>query len=189
MLAQWPHVATELFSKKVTKIRHENDSPSSEPVSIDHDYVKVNRKNDSEQFSDLGVWEIDESDKEEEGLKTLTELEDHCYSTVKSAHSIVNDVNDRNSHEHYSDLRVSETHDSGEEEDCLKTPTELDHCHSLLISDISIVSDMNYSINKEQYSDLRVSETQEIHESDEECLKTLTELAPTVLSELKKYEL
>ena len=189
MLAQRPHVATELFSKKVTKIRHENDSPSSEPVSIDHDYVKVNRKNDSEQFSDLGVWEIDESDKEEECLKTLTELEDHCYSTVKSAHSIVNDVNDRNNHEHYSDLRVSETHDSGEEEDCLKTPTELDHCHSPLISDISIVSDMDYSINKEQYSDLRVSETQEIHESDEECLKTLTELAPTVLSELKKYEL
>ena len=50
MVTQRPRVATELFSKKVTKIRHENDSPRSEPVSIDHDYVKVNRKNESEQI-------------------------------------------------------------------------------------------------------------------------------------------
>ena len=86
---------------------------------------------------------------------------------------------------------MSEAHDSEEEEDCFTTLTELeDNCYIPLTSDISIVTDVNESVNTEPYSDLRVSETHETDKSDEEeCLKTLTELAPTVLSELKKYEL
>ena len=69
-------------------------------------------------------------------LENLTELEDHCYSTVKSAHSIVNDVNDRNNHEYYSDLRVSETHDSGEEEDksVLSSTTRLQKIYNPIIT-------------------------------------------------------
>ena len=190
-LAQRPHVATKLFEEKRTKTRHRNGSLRDESVFKDHDYANVNRENDSEQYSDLGLSEIHDSDKEEECLKTLTELEDHCYATVKSEWSVVNGLNDSVDNNHSSDLRVSEAHDSEEEEGCFTTLTELeDNCHIPLTSDISIVTDVNDSVNTEPYSDLRVSETHGKDKSDEEeCLKTLTELAPTVLSELKKYEL
>ena len=114
-----------------------------------------------------------------ESLTGESIINDHCYSTV--SYKITKDKNFPDN-DNYSDLGVSEIQDSDNEEESLKTLTEL---APVVLSELK--KDKNFPDN-DNYSDLGVSEIQD-SDDEEESLKTLTELAPVVLSELKKYEL